>query len=92
MLGTGKNWKRDSEGNLVGRSNMNPLLDTREYEVEFPNGSIDVLAANAIAESLYSQLDEEGRSYSILYEIVYHCKEGNAIPGDDAKIPGTNHL
>jgi hypothetical protein len=42
MLGTVKTRKRDSEGNPVGGSNMNPLLDnTREYEVEFPDGSID---------------------------------------------------
>ncbi|MCK7497545.1 MAG: hypothetical protein MZW92_47270 [Comamonadaceae bacterium] len=51
MLGTVKSRKRDSEGNPVGRSNTNPLLDTREYEVEFPDGSIDVLTANTIAES-----------------------------------------
>jgi hypothetical protein len=92
MLGTVKNRKRDSEGNPVGRSNMNPLLDTREYEVEFPDGSIDVLTANTIAESLYSQVDEEGRSYSILSEIIDHRKDGNAISGDDAKIPGTDRL
>jgi hypothetical protein len=63
MLGTVKNRKRDSEGYPVGRSNMNPLLDTREYAVEFPDGLIDVLTANAIAELLYSQVNEEGRSY-----------------------------
>jgi hypothetical protein len=51
---------------------MNPLLDTRENEVKFPDGSIDVLTANAIAESLYSQGDEEGRSYLILSGIVDH--------------------
>jgi hypothetical protein len=92
MLGTVKNRKRDSEGNPVGHSNMNPLLNTREYEVEFPDGSIDVLTANAIAESLYSQVDKEGRSYSILSKIMDHRKDGNGISGDDAKIPGTNHL
>jgi hypothetical protein len=27
---------------------MNPLLDTREYEVEFPDGSIDVLTAQFV--------------------------------------------
>jgi hypothetical protein len=43
MLGTVKNPKRDLKGNPVGRSNMNPLLDTREYKVEFSDGSIDVL-------------------------------------------------
>jgi hypothetical protein len=30
MLGTVKNWKRDSEGNPVGGSIMNPLLDTSQ--------------------------------------------------------------
>jgi hypothetical protein len=30
MLGTVKNWKRCSEGNPVGSSNMNPLLDTSQ--------------------------------------------------------------
>jgi hypothetical protein len=93
MLGKVKNWKRDSEGNPVGRSNMNLLLDTREYEVEFPDGSINVLTANAMAEFLYSQVNEEGRSYLILSEIMDHRKDGNAISGDDAMIlPGTNHL
>jgi hypothetical protein len=90
MLGTVKTRKRDSEGNPVGRSNTNPLLDTREYEVAFPDGSIDVLTANTIAESLYSQVDEEGRSYSVLSEIVDHRKDGNAISRDDAKILGTD--
>jgi hypothetical protein len=92
MLGTVKNQKRDSEGNPVGHFNMNSSLDAREYEVEFPDGSIDVLTANAITESLYSQVDEEGRSYSILSKIMDHHKDGNTISGDDAKIPGTNRL
>ena len=92
MLGTVKSRKRDSEGNPVGRSNTNPLLDTREYEVEFPDGSIGVLTVNAIAESLYSQVDDEGRSYSILSEFVDHRSDGNAISSDDAKIPGTDRL
>jgi hypothetical protein len=93
MLGTVKNRKWDSEGNPVDHLNMNPLLDTREYKVEqFSDGSIDLLTANAITESLYSQVDKEGRSYSILSEIVDHCKDGNAISDDDAKIPGTDCL
>jgi hypothetical protein len=92
MLRTVKNRKRDSEGNPVGCSNMNPILDTREYEIEFPDGSIDALTANSIAECSCSQINKEGRSYSILSKIMDHCKDGHAILGDDAKIPGTNHL
>ena len=89
-LGIVKSRKRDAEGNPVGRSHTNPLLDSREYEVEFPDGSVDVLTANAIAEALYSQVDEEGRSYSVFSEIVDHRKDGNAVAADDAFIPGMN--
>jgi hypothetical protein len=91
MLGTVVRRKRDQDGNPIGRSNPNPLLDTREYEVEFPDGSADILTANAIAESLYSQVDDEGRRYAILSEIVDHRKDGNAVSADDAFIPGTRH-
>ena len=30
--------KHDHEGNVIGRSNANPILDTREYEVKFEDG------------------------------------------------------
>ena len=33
--GTVMRRKRDADGNPVGRSHTNPLLDTHEYEVEF---------------------------------------------------------
>ena len=89
QLGTVKQRKRDYDGNPVGRSNTNPLLDSREYEVEFPDGSIDVLMANAIAEALYSQVDDEGWSYAVLSGIVDHKKDGTALLADDAFIQGT---
>ena len=56
--------------------NANPLLDSREYEVEFPDGSIEAFTANLIAENLLSQVDAEGRSYSVLREIVDHRTNG----------------
>eukprot|EP00956_Cyclotella_meneghiniana_P010587 scaffold14709_cov91-Cyclotella_meneghiniana.AAC.3 len=30
--------KRDRDGNPIGTANRNPLLDTRLYEVQFPDG------------------------------------------------------
>jgi hypothetical protein len=92
QLGVVKQRKRDSNGNPVGLSNANPLLDTREYEVEFPDGTVDVLTANTIAESLYSQVDQEGNSFAILSGLVDHRKDGTAVTLDNAKIPGTNKL
>jgi hypothetical protein len=52
--------KRDHDGQPVGRSNRNPILDTRVYEVEFPDGTISEHSANVLAEALYSQVDVDG--------------------------------
>jgi hypothetical protein len=64
------NWVKDKDGRPVGKRNANPLLDTREYEVKFPNGSIDALQVNIIAENMFSQINNEGQSYAILQEIL----------------------
>ncbi|KAI2494242.1 Reverse transcriptase (RNA-dependent DNA polymerase) [Fragilaria crotonensis] len=76
--------KRDADGNPIGKRHSNPILDTREYEVEFADGSTDIFAANIIAENLYAQVDDEGKSYSILSEIVDHKRDGSAVSRDDA--------
>ena len=46
--------KRDAYGNAVGRSNDNPILDTREYSVEFDDGEVSKLTEHVIAESMYA--------------------------------------
>ena len=38
--------KRDASGNLVGKANSNPILDMREYVVEFEGGANKVNSAN----------------------------------------------
>ena len=75
--------KRDADGNPIGSRSTNPILDSRLYEVEFPDGSTDAFTANIIAEHLYSQLDEEGRSFAILKEIVDHRMTDEATPKED---------
>lgn len=75
--------KCDVDGHLIGKWNTNQILDTREYEVEFPDGATDTFTANVIAENLYSQIDEEGNSYSIFQEIVDHQSNASAVKADD---------
>ena len=41
--------KRDVDGNAVGRSNYNPILDTREFNVKFDDGEVSELTSNVIA-------------------------------------------
>ncbi len=33
--------QRDGDRTRLGRRNSNPILDTRQYKVEFPDGSLD---------------------------------------------------
>ena len=78
--------KHGRDGNPVGVRHTNPVLDTREYQVEFPDGSTATYAANVIAENLYAQVDEEGRHFTILDEITDHVKDGSALSKDDGFI------
>ena len=81
---------RGEDGNPVGVRNSNPILDTREYEVEMPDGSTAAYAANVIAENLFSQVDSEGRQYLYLKEIVDHRKDDTAISKDQGFITSHN--
>ena len=63
---TVKGRKRDADERPIGKQHPNPLLDTRLYEVEFPDGSTEAITANLIAETMWSQVDNEGRSYLVL--------------------------
>ena len=67
-----KRRKRNENGTLRGTSHDNPILDTRVYEVEFEDGSYNEYSANVLAENLYSHIDENGNSHSILASIVDH--------------------
>jgi hypothetical protein len=65
--------KRNSHGHPVGIAINNSLLDTREYELTFPDGSTDTYTANVTAGNLRAQVDEYGRSFTLLDEIFDHA-------------------
>jgi hypothetical protein len=71
--------KRDREGSLHGLRNANPILDTRTYEVEFPNGETAEYAANIIAENMYAQCDAEGNQHLLMDSLVDYKSDGHAI-------------
>jgi hypothetical protein len=52
--------KCELDGTVKGRANENSMLDTRTYEIEFPDGCSDEYTANAISENKYAQYDEDG--------------------------------
>jgi hypothetical protein len=60
---------RDKDGLPIGKANKNPILDTRMYEVEYPDGHKASLAANAIAENMFALVDDEGNRHVLFEEI-----------------------
>ena len=75
-----KTRKQDADGNPIGKANFNPLLDICLYEVEFPDGDLQEYAANVIAESVYSQVDDEGHHHLLLESLVDHAKDDMEVP------------
>jgi hypothetical protein len=57
----------------------NSMLDTRNYEIEFPDGRSDEYTANVIADNMYAQCDIEGRQYDIMEGIFDHKTDAHAV-------------
>lgn len=71
-------------------TNYNPLKDHSKYEVLFSDGTTEELNANIIAESMISNVDEEGRHFQLLNEIMDHKRDGTAIRQSNGFIISSN--
>jgi hypothetical protein len=69
----------DDEGHLVGTFSNNPLLNTLLYDCELDDGTTQAYSANTIASNIFMELDADGYSSSLLYEIVDHKSSGEAM-------------
>ena len=65
--------KRDNNGNPIGCANNYPILDMREYIVEFHDDDVTELTANLIVKSMYAQCDPNGNQYVLLDKIIDYC-------------------
>ena len=72
------------DGRKIGHPHQNPIFDTREYFIQFPDESRDRFTANQIAENLYAQCDTEGHQYNLVEEITGHRMTDEALKGKDA--------
>ena len=77
--------KHDLDGNPIGQAHANPLLDSRVYEVEFPDedGHTEEYAANIITENIYAEVDAEGNQFLIMDEIIGHKADENGITKEE---------
>jgi hypothetical protein len=75
--------KRELDGTVSGRENANPMLDTRNYEIQFPDDRSDEYTANVIAENMYAQCVIEGRQFNLMEGIIDHRTDGHAVAPSD---------
>ena len=81
------------ENNLpIGKPNANPILDSRQYQVDYLDDTLEILSANIIAENLLSQVDSEGHINCLLDEIVDHRCDNNAMSSNDNMYQDKNDI
>jgi hypothetical protein len=78
--------KRELDGTVRGRANASSMLDTRAYEIEFPDGRSDEYTTNVIAEKMYAQCDIEGRQYNLMEGIIDHKTDDHDVEPADMYI------
>lgn len=74
----------DDDGRVIGVPSSNPLLDSRQYEVEYEDGTKEILTANLLAESILEQVDEHGHKHRMMEEINGHRKSDEALNEDES--------
>jgi hypothetical protein len=79
--------KRGADGNLIGKTDNNPIKDTSVYQVQFDTGEVEEYTANIIAENIYSQVDDDGfTTYSVKDFTDYRSDNTAVKSGRDAYI------
>ena len=51
---------KSSDGTFTGTYNENPILDTRVFDVQFPDGSISQYTTNMIIQNIFSRIRDGG--------------------------------
>ena len=68
----------DHLGQPIGVAHSNPIMDTRMYDIEYVDGTVETVTANLIAENILSQVDERGHRQLLLDEIIDHKYVGDS--------------
>ena len=45
-------WSGDASGNVMGKAHINPILNTRMYQLEFAGSKVTDLATKVIVKSI----------------------------------------
>ena len=77
LLVTVKKSKRDSHAQPVGRAGNDPVLDSRIYEFEYPDGRVEEYSMNTILENLVEQVGSNDWDVILLDKILVVRRDSN---------------
>jgi len=83
--------KRNADGDLIGNYNPNPVLNTRIYLAELPDGYIQELSVSTVIEAIYNQIDENGNDQYLFQDIVEHRRTHDASVLNETHDSQDNH-
>ena len=63
----------------IGEFDHNLILNTKVYDVMFPDVSVHRYAANTISMNIYSQVDEDSHRYQLIDYISNHKSDVRAV-------------
>jgi hypothetical protein len=78
--------KRDAQGDPIGNTNANLIMDSCVYCMEFDDGDVCELTANIIAESMYASCYADGNEYILFDSFVNNKSNSKAIMKDNQRI------
>ena len=82
---------RTDAGTLVGKRHDQPQLDTRVYNVVFPDGHFERYSANVLTESLSESINPDGYEVGHIKEICgYRVEAEKAVPKSNGFITSKN--
>ena len=58
----------DEDGKPIVKPSNNPILDRRQYKVEYADGNTEIMAANIIAEKLMAQVYDHVNINLLIYD------------------------
>ena len=79
MSGTVTSRVTDSLERSIGRYNEIPILDTRVYEVTFPDGISKEYSANIIAGNIYIQVNSVVNYSKAIHMIIDHMRDDSIL-------------
>ena len=82
----------DPLGKEKGIYNPNPILDSRVYEVMFPDGAVEQYTDNNLAENMLGQVDDYGHRHQLLESITDHRTDGTESDTQESYITRGHEL